>query len=634
MSSWVLHCGSQHKVPGQSNTDFDLNLNQTLEFPDETKCTVFNVNIPNSVPNVCDAFENKTWQFTFRMYAVAAALARTGLVTGQLAYNNYTVDNKVSGGLLHSEVTLTVSVPDGNYQFSNNDTNFTENTYINEIADEIVTHIQVGSGASTASTDISAPATGAAILWSQLYAPSSRYGVTTGDRNRTYIEALQKAIRKAQQQMRVDSLSAPYDTWTDPNAAPTAAQLVSNENYKKRILKFLVSDMYISVQANANHQPEFIIKSNFSNGNVLANHANVLANAFFFPPAGTIPFTGSSSGALTAGWMVNPWMTLAAVNGAPTHFIQAKITAPNNIRFQGRHAMNCLDFYVNQFFPILSTTAVGANRILIGDVHPVAVAAQNESNAGNFTPYGYTWNSFPITESRSDVFKTFVVQDGTGGWFPCCYFGVRCSANDVTAQVAQYMYAPVYFSGTPYLCYINDLAFNHRTKTNPIQAGTTALYPVGGANVGVPANNEMSSTVFTGMSVFVSSAALASDSTYYIGPANFSKRVINIPTMDYESNPTFIIEIEMFGSGNHMKFTGSGECKRVKIVKRMSFNDLTYGGFIRNNVDGQSTLDYGTCLGLSKVSSIKCRILNEKGEIINLNHTDSFPQWTFSLVFS
>lgn len=651
-SSWVLHCGSQHKVPGQSNTDFDLNLNQTLEFPDETKCTIFNVGIPNCVPNVCDAFENKTWQFTFRMYAMptqltAAGADRVGKVGGLFAYHTYTIANSSpSNGLLHSEVTLNVSIPDGNYQFSNTDNNFTENTYINEIADEIVAHPHDGPGTYnvTASNDISNyTANTSWSTWSQLLVPSSKYGITTGDRNRTYIEALQKAIRKAQQQMRYDSLTGNDGLggvqllWTDPNTGPSADQLLANENYKKRILRFIVSDMYICVSANANHQPEFIVKTNMStysnaNASLASNYSDYLANAAFFGPVGTIPFTGGSSGTLTAGWQVNPWMTLFANDGAPTHFVQCKITSPNNIRFQGRHVMNCLDFYVNQFFPILSTTTTSINRILPGDAHSIAIGAKVEttSTAGLFTPYGHTWTSHPITYTRSDPFKAYTVQDGTDGWFNCCFWGVRNAANSAISAVGQYMYMPVYYNNNSWLVYVNDVAFNHRTKTNPVQAGTLALYPAG---LGTAANSEMTSNAFTGVSVFISSSALASDSTYYTSAGNLGRSIYNIPTMDYESIPTFIIEIEMFGSGNHMKFTGPGECKRVKITKRMSLLSNTYGGFIKANMDGQTSIDYGTSVGLTKVSSIKCRVLNEKGDVIKLTNLDSFPAWTFSLAF-
>lgn len=664
MSSWVLHCGSQHKTPGQSNTDFDLNLNQTLEFPDETKCTIFNVNIPNSLPNVCDAFENKTWEFTFRMYALGGtALPERARVDGRGATNTFALTDQITSGLFHSEYTLRVSIPDGSYSQSASENLFSEPSHVIGIADSIYNqnHIPAGAGVSTASTDLTVAAN--SQVYSQLLVPAHRYSYSTGDRVRTYAEILQTYIRHEQQILRnqaltgTDGLGGVQIIWTDP-ADATVAQLAANENYKQRIIRWIVSDMNINVFTNANNQPEFVFRTNLCHYAGVAPvgtapgvsptgtiHSHYLGNAFYFGPVGTVPMGATPSGQLTTSVHVNPWMNAGVLTGIPTHFVQAKIKAPANIKFKGRSATNCLDFYHKQFVTIPTATAANTSKAIIGDIHNTAAGASTERAGGNFTAYGNTWNTFPITADRNDLLKPSVFQDGTDGWFGCCYFGVRKAASnsvntaELLAHEVVYMYSPAVFTtaGEPalYLTFVCDVELSRRIKGVAPALGSNTIYPqVGDAGeIGGALQNEMLSNIFNGTSVFVSSARLPTSSSLFTGPANFGCRLIDVPTMDYESTPTFIIEIEMFGTGNHMKFNGSGDCKRVSIMKRMVLNSETYAGFISNNANGESTFDYGTSLGLSKVSSIKCHVLNEKGEVIRLTHADSFPPWTFSLAF-
>lgn len=693
MSSWILHCGSQFKNTGQSNVDFDLNLNQTLEFPDETKCSIMNLSIPTSVPNVCDSFDNRTWKFKFRMYALPtlnAFVGGTANLRSNLAYTVPGPTTAMDASLLHSEYEMTVLIPEGNYQQSDADLNFTESTNIPQVAGNI--GLQATSTAAVASalaTDDGSFAN--TTINSQMLIPSHRYGVASSGRNRTYAEALQYAIWHTQQNIRFSIVKGTdvvppsrTITWTNP-AGASAIQLAANETYKLRILKYLISEMNITVNTNANHQLNFIFRSNFAQNQPtgLASNINLyLANQQFL--AGGVPVVGAPSGQLTTSIHVNPWMQTVAQSGIPTHFVQCQITAPANVRYKGRTVSNCLDFYNLQYRQTLAAHQ-GANlniSLISGDAHyqdaalaaapPVrcqegacytgpTVIGPTDLQLGNFTPYGLTWTGFSIGADRTDSFKGFVKQDGTDGWFGCAYFGVRQSALDTFDVQAVYMYAPVFQPPTPtntYLQYINDVQVNHVRNTATLSYadagavggiatvagvplsivgtasnGNLTLYPSAGANIGVSGDGGFISGVFTGYSVFVTSAQIVSPALSAFGTANLISNLYNLHGMDCESHPTFIIEIEMMGIGNHMKFTGSGECKRMKIIKRIPLSGTSYGGFLRSNIDSQSVSDYGTCLGLSKVSSIKCRVLNEKGEVLKFSQPDTFPPWTFSLCF-
>jgi hypothetical protein len=578
------------------------------------------------------------------MYAISKTMPVGAKVDTRFATNTFLVDTHLSSALFHSEYTLTVRLPEGNYQSSAVDLNFTENDHISNFSDHIYTQ-KINGGNIGADVDLNDPAQ--SLEYSEMIVPGHRYGYTRDDRDRTYIEALQKAIRKAQQNVRYqaltgsDGLGSVLISWTDPaSVGITPVQLLANENYKNRILRFIVSDMSINVFANANHQPEFSFRTNMTHSSSVGTNGTVfsqyLGNLHYFAPFPIV--VGAASGLLTSAEQVNPWISALARDGQPSHFVQCRITAPNNVRFKGRSVSNCLDFYVDQYINAPTTTPtlpVAPNsRILVGDIHSVAAATPIERAGGNFTPYGYTWTTHPISNDRTDVFKPFTIQDGQDGWFACCYFGIRKAASPTTMlNTVSYVYMPVFYNNNTYLSYVCDVDMNQRMKNSLPKYGPQTLHPVGGAAVGVAANNELISDFFSGVTVTVSSSSLPTLSTVYIGPANFGRSFINKPTMDYESVPTFIIEIEMFGTGNHMKFTGSGECKRVKVIKRMTLNELSYSGFLKNNTDGQQTLDYGSCLGLSKVSSIRCRVLNEQGEVIRLPFTDSFPHWTFSLGF-
>lgn len=652
-SSWILHCGSQFKSPGQSNVDFDLNLNQTLEFADDTRCSVMNLNIPTSVPNVCDSFDNRTWKFKFRLYALSATPARVAAVAGVTPYNSYDPAATCSSALLHSEYEMSVPIPEGSYQQSDSELNFTESTNIPQRADSAFPQRDLGGAAvaSVVTVDDNTPAN--AIAYSQMLIAGHRYPIATSGRNRTYQEALQYAIWHTQQNMRFnalkgsDGLGTKTITWTDPNTPPNATQLLANENYKQRILRYIISDINITVNANANHQLDFIFRTNLSpkSGTLTGTLGtssqlnSYLANGNYFLPAGvSVPFTGGTSGELTSSLQVNPWMQVGALDGSPTHFLQVQITAPVNVRFKSRTVQNCLDFYSVQYRQTLTTAGVANTQIVAADCHATVAAARTEDAGGNgnFTPYGLTWTGFPVTADRTDFFKDFSKQDGTDGWIPLAYFGVRQAAADTFANQAVYMYAPlVHFApaATKRLVYINDVDCNHNTNSATISYGTLSIYPALGAAAGVAGNNEMTSTVFTGYSVFVTSAQIISPSLSSFGAANLIGNLYNLHAMDCESQPTFIVEIEMMGIGNHMKFTGSGECKRTKIIKRIPLSGTSYGGFLRANADAQEVADYGTCLGLSKVSSIKCRVLNEKGEVLKFSQPDTFPNWTFSLCF-
>lgn len=652
-SSWVLHCGSQFKTPGQSNVDFDLNLNQTLEFPDETKCSIMNLCIPTSVPNVLDSFDNRTWKFKFRMYAMNAALTRTGAVTGIAPYHSYDPSTTCSSALLHSEYEMSVPIPEGSYQQSDAELNFTESTNIPQRADNAFPQRDLGSVAATTAVAVDNNAVANCITYSQMLIAGHRYPIATSGRNRTYQEALQYAIWHTQQNIRfnalkgTDGLGGKTITWTNPAAPPTSAELLANENYKQRILRYIVSDINITVNTNANHQLDFIFRTNLSpqSGTITGGFGtssvlnNYLANANYFLPAGTLPFTAGTSGELTSSIQVNPWMQVGVQTGEPTHFLQVQITPPANVRFKSRTVQNCLDFYNLQYRQTLTTAGTANTQIIAGDCHATAAGARTEDAAsgGNFTPYGLTWTGFPVSADRSDLFKDFSKQDGTDGWIPLAYWGVRQVANPNFNEQVVYMYAPlVYFAAgvpTKRLVYINDVDCNHNTNSPTISYGTLSLYPSSGVTDGDPAKSEMISSVFTGYSVFVTSAQIVSNALSSFGAANLIGNLYNLHPMDAESHPTFIVEIEMLGIGNHLKFTGSGECKRVKIIKRVPLSDTSYGGFLRANADAQEVADYGTCIGLSKVSTVKCRILNEKGEVLKLSQPDTFPPWTFSLCF-
>ncbi len=702
MSSWVLHCGSQHKNSGQSNTDFDLNLNQSLEFPDETKCTIFNVNIPNSLPNVCDAFENRTWKFLFRLYALPT-LSTLGTGSNRTS-NSFTVTTStMDSALLHSEYELVVSIPEGNYKHSDQEANFTESTNVPAVAGLVRSPATINVD-NSGYTDPVGPTVGPnntnvrfgaavpindgrpwnTLLMSQLLNPTHRYGISPSIRNRTYAEALQNAIWDAQTALRLsivngsDNGGTVLSTFTDAAATGSAAA-AANEIYMLRVIKLLISEMNITVMTNANHQLNFLVRSNFAiNSDLASNIHFYLGNATFmsqFTTTGAFTVGTAGAGQVTTFKHVNPFGCSAdgagANNGSPSHFIQCKITAPANVRFAGRSVSNCLDYY-NLRYSQTAAGDLGDNNVQLfaGDNHykstsgvPASAITENNggptdlannilvANSGNFTPYGLTWTSSPITADRTDVFRSFVKQDGTDGWFGCAYFGpshINPAAGLTFLLIHCYMYAPIYDGTNLFLGYINDVQCNRVTAANTITYPTTnarTVYPAAQevyhnlvlysrsviAASGLRA--EFLSGVFTGYTVLVSPACASTNSWYATGLGNLATNHFSIPSMDCESTPTFVLEIEMFGTGNHMKFTGSGECKRVKLLKRVSLNDLTYGGFITNNVDGQNTIDYGTCLGLSKVSSIKCRILNEKGEVIRLTHADSFPPWTFSLAF-
>lgn len=704
MTSWVLHCGSQFKPAGQSNVDFDLNLNQTLEFPDETKCTVFNLNVPNCVPNVCDSFDNRTWYFKFRLYAYANTISLVGGTAGtepwHLVYNADMTSAITQAAILHSEYTMQVQIPEGSYQESDQEPNFTESTNISE--NSVNTHTQAVLPAAAAARGIvgDTTATGMGTIgasksdasanfpyyYSQMSIANHRYAVTTGSRNRTYAEALQKAIRHKQQQIRteallgIDGLGATQLLWTDPTAAYNTASFTVNQNFKQRILRFLVSEMNITVQTNGNHQPEFLFRTNLTSGNNAIQ--NYLSNRLFFNHSGAsqtdIVFgTPHASEPIQTGRQLNPWLQgTTAQNGSPTHFIQCQITAPAAVRFAGRSVSNCLDFYHSQYFQTKqdhrkTLTAAGGgtvyspninSQIISSDLHQVTTTAADQSKAsttasgvGIFTPWGMTWTCHPIIANRTDPFSVFTNQDGTDGWFACCYFGVRSigTAPMSFSSMGTYMYSPVVSSdlATKRLVFVNDVNVNRTTKNTSnftslevvttagstllapncalLTYGTNSVYPTGA----LAASGELLSDVFTGQSVWVTSASFDMPSRYLFGSYCLSRQFYNIPTMDYESTNTFIIEIEMMGTGNHMKFTGINECKRVKITKRMTLSKETHGGFLKMNNDGQQTIDYGTCLGLSKVSSIKCRVLNERGEVLKFANLDSFPPWTFSLAF-
>jgi hypothetical protein len=222
------------------------------------------------------------------------------------------------------------------------------------------------------------------------------------------------------------------------------------------------------------------------------------------------------------------------------------------------------------------------------------------------------------------------------------------------------MYMPAFQPPSTYLQYVNDVQVNHvrngtTSTTNTLNyadAGATA----GFANAAVPglpqsivglavngnltlygagtaARAEFISGVFTGHSVFVTSGEIISPALSSFGLANLIGNLRELHAMDCETTPTFIVEIEVLGVSNHMKFNGQQGPSRVTITKRIPLNAASYGGFMRQNADGQEQIDYGTCLGLSKVSSIKCRVLNEYGQVLNLAQPDSFPPWTFSLAF-
>lgn len=721
-SSWVLHCGSQFKAPGQSNVDFDLNLNQTLEFPDETKCSITNIAVPLNFPNTCDSFDNRTWKFKFRMYCLPTLTRGTNSHNRTLS--SYIVDeNTMNSTVLHSEYEMVVRVPEGSYQQSDKELNFTENSTLPQIAGCVRPPIRINDiNATTAPiynsvtgiasnvnySDLGQVANmvGSAIplnngepwhseAWSQLLLPSHRFGINAAQRNRFFNEALQSAIWKAQQDIRIssllgtDGLGAALNTWTEPNIA-TAAQLNENEKYKLRILKFLISEMNITVMPHANTQLSFAIRSNFAqNSDLATNIQNYLANGQFFTPMFTSYgiFAGAaSSGQLTTYKQLNPWMigtyTSGTLNGMPTHFIQCQITAPDGIRFKGRSVTNSLDYYSMQYRQTGTANQNTAVLITSNDAHWKSTGGSNtvafSENAsqqigaggtvpmapsGNFTPYGLTWTSFSIEADRSDYFKNFVKQDGSDGWFACCYFGLKTPSSDSTstntaasaaeaadrfpfADQGVFMYAPMTEDRgtTLHLQYINDVQVNHTRNTSTINYATAnapgtndhqlVSYP--NATVSPPSlNAEYLSGVFTGYTVFVSSNSFRYKSIPAIGAENLGLIYNNYPTMDCESFKSIIIEIEFNGMsiGNHMKFTGSGECKRVRMTKRIPISNIEWGEIKTVNQDSSDMVDYGTCLGLSKVSSIKCRILNEKGEILKLANVDSFPPWTFSLCF-
>ena len=660
MSSWVLHCGSQHKTPGQSNTDFDLNLNQTLEFPDETKCTIFNVNVPNTIPNVCDAFGNNTWQFVFRMYAINGALTRqngAAPVQPWHAYHNYDVVNQIKTALLHSEYTLRVRIPDGSYQHGDMDNNFTENVIIPERIGNIFTQttpaVPGNAGAINAINDNAVANT---VFYNSFQQGGHRFATSTGYRNRTYYEALQDSIRRALQAARFECLNGGDGgatgqvVWTDPSPGPlTAQELADNELYKLRILKFIVSEMDIDIHLNANHQPSFAVRTDITGCTATNNNCTFvqayLANQTFLNHGGiasSLPFTGLTSGALTTSIQVNPWMqTGADQTGHPTHFIQCKIIPPAKVRYATKCVSTSLDYFHNQYIrgmntfnAIADTMVFGADSHITNVVSPVATSQALAT--GNFSPYGKTWSIQPTSANRSDSYSPFIVNDGTDGWFACVYWGVRQNISYTSANTVAYSYLPVVDGNNVRLVYVNDVCSNHISSSSlgtaaapQITYGTLTTSPANG----LIANGEYASNVYRGITAIASAAQLITPATSYNGAKCLTRIFYDIPTMDYESTPTFVIEFEMFGTGNHMKFIGSGDCKRVKLTKRMVLNLATYGGFIRACEDAQQSIDYGTCLGLSKVSNIKCRVLNENGEVIRLTNLDSFPPWTFSLAF-
>lgn len=632
-TSWVVHAGSQHKSKGQSNTSFDLDLNQSLEFNDSARCHLTNICIPNVFPNVSDSFGNRTWSFTFRYYNITPTRDASA-TTATKPYHSYTA---LAWTTMLKEYTMTVSIPEGFYDVPYETAAGTETDNIPEFAKSpfALDHLSSQDAGFTSRDIDTQPFT---KLRSEFMQTMTRHPIATLERSRTYVEALQKAIWQEQQRIRNNVL------YGYGGAAPAAG----SADEASRVIETLISELVIVPIVNKYHQLEFLIRANFSTGveaiatataaNVTATATinafgsdinNILANPRYFTILGVVN-------------TVNPWgINASNFVMTPTHALQCKIVAPSSIRFTGRSVTNCLDFYNLSYNKLDAATVPAAgNQLVGGDIYagtalPYIPTLQK---TGNLTAYGNTWNTHSILKGRADGLRNFTINNFNNtedGWFNCAIFGVgtKFSAG-APARIEQacHMYSTMY--NTPLASYrlqLVTMVEQNRARKTQYSAFSTAnivSYPTGAS----AANCEGISDVFTGTSVRVSPNELLTPSTAYFSWDNLFAVYKNIIPMDVVDPVVINVEVDMFGVSNHFMFTGKQECKRMKLVKRLT-GSATFGSMLKNNEESHGTMDYGTNVGMTKVSTIQVRVKDNLGNVISFSDPTAFPDWYFTLVF-
>lgn len=600
-TSWVLHCGSEHRSAGLDSTNFTLNIPQQLEFGEDARCSLANVCIPNTFPNVSDSHKNRTWTFKFEYYATP--FTRTVANTNYVPYHTYT---KSGTNDLISSYDLVVKIPEGFYANSYDDESTTSASYVPQIADAPFALEDIGMAGVVTGVDFLLESNGKNKMRSELLLPQHVYGASTPLPNKTYVQALYKAIASEQLKIR----KAVIDS------------AVSTKLVELDIIKLLVSDLLIVPIVNKYHQIEFLIRANFCNNSGTGSTRgssirNILGNKNY-----ATDYSG-------AAYVKNPWMYNADVTGAPTNQLYCRIDAPEKVAFNGMSATNCLDFY-NFGYNQLASDAGSGVQLLSGDYFKTGTGPCSSSAVGNFTPYGNTWSTHSLLRSSTDSFKVLNRISETGDFYFCvATWGVKAELETTptpdTVEQACYMYLPSDFSGTASMVLVTGVECNRYSNSAYVQYGSLSKYP---ATAGSTTNRELVSTVFTGTTVRVSPNQIPANE-FYLGPENLTIPYASITPIQLETPVVFNIEVDMFGVSNHMMFTGLQEVRRVKLLKRMVATD-NFGGYIRSNEEGHEVIDYGTKNGFTRVNDIRVRVLDMQGNVINAAY---FPEWYFTLVF-
>lgn len=633
-TSWIVHAGSQYKSSGQSNTSFDLDLNQCLEFDNTATCSLTNINIPNTFPNVSDAFGNRTWSFTFRYFAVTPTQDPNVAGVGTATRPFYTYTALAFTSML-KEYTMTVSIPEGFYAVPYDANTATLNENIPAIAQTPFPLEQLARLDYGTPTARDIDTTNYHKLRSEFIQIMHKHGIGTVEQSRTYVEALQKAIWQEQQRLRNNALYG----YANPVTANTDAEV-------SRIMDTLISEMVIVPIINKYHQLEFLIRSNFANGHETAAVAGASGPATVYARGTNINVLLANSNYFPTNVAVNPWSdrttAIASGSAAPTHCIQCKITAPTGVRFSGKSVTNCLDFYNLAYKPLNSDAiAVPSAQMVGGDVYQLVNAAFATPNAaptkaGDFTAYGTTWTTHSILRGRTDPLKDFTLNtfNREDGWFNCAIWGVLNGTAAGVKQQGVYMYSTCYAKGeaNKYVLHPVNQVQQNRTASSSYTAWATVYerYPSGADSV--PTKSEYITDVFTGTTVRVSPNELSSNATAYFSWDNLFATYKSIMPMDVIEPPVFNIEVDMFGVSNHIMFTGKQEAKRVKLLKRVTGNGV-FGEIIKNNEENQDIMDYGTNVGMTRVNNIQVRVKDNSGNVITFSDPTAFPDWFFTLIF-
>ena len=608
-TSWVLHCGSENRSLGTTPTDFSISLNQELEFEGrDVRCSLVNLCVPHTFPNVSDIYGNRTWTFRFKYYNTPFQRVDDGAATAARPYHFYEKTTPNTDVLVDA-YDMVVSIPEGYYDKSYYDGAGSNNSNIPEVADAPFELETIGTSAVYGSVDLDSAAY--TKMKTEFLAPQHLYGTSTYLQNRTYVEALQKAIAVKQASLRSEALQSPYQS----------------------IIKTLISDLLIIPVVNALHQIEFLIRANYVNrsGKGLTKGTsihNFLSNHLY---------QGYST-------IENPWtVDDASTTGAPTHQLFCKIQAPSRVSFTGSSVTNCLDFYNFGFnqMPATLFTDTDAQRIVSGDVFKIAGSTYTPAinDAGNFTPYGTTWSAHSILNKRTDALKALNAEAGGESEYVCCAtWGVKQTRSGIegaySVEQGVYMYLPaeLYTVSEGYqtgMVMVNGVECNRYVKsTYTAFAGANGVvkYP---ATDGDATKSEYISHCFTGTTCKVSPNPLPANDSLFLGLENLRISYASVLPIQLECPVSFNIEIDVFGFGNHLMFTGVSELRQVKMIKRI-VGVNTFGEYIRFNEDAHDTIDYGTKINFNRVSTIKVRVLDNAGKVIQLSY---FPEWFFTLVF-